>query len=430
MRWFGILLTVVNLLVGAGFVYLASQDWKGRQTIAAAGFRNVLQLTGLPVEPPAGAPEGFDPTDDETPFEIDMGGGEFTRTVGKKLLESYFAANTSNAAPAAGGVALAVTTPVTNQIAEVKRVQAAIKAALAAREKLEDRLDLLRGWLLFQAESETTRVEYLKLLSPNTEAGAPKSPDQMKGDVAKLEAALDRRFAGALAKPQASESPAVSGTAPAADEIDEENREKETDAEPEKELKRARVRLAQAARWREGAAQVEGQRRAKIAHLLIHLDADAAWQKRVAVVVGLRQYADALAAQVPRIADMIREVELAIPGDQAAFVKAETLLRERATQNAERAKAVAEIKAALEAQMNAKVDAVNRQLTQLDNLRKQLAKLKGEVDELLVRQTALETQLLDIQREVGLTLEDVYRLERRLVDAERERFGLPPEAGK
>ena len=50
MRLFGILLIVVNLLAGAGFVYLATQDWKGRQEINAAGLRHVLLLQGLPLE--------------------------------------------------------------------------------------------------------------------------------------------------------------------------------------------------------------------------------------------------------------------------------------------------------------------------------------------------------------------------------------------
>jgi chromosome segregation ATPase len=165
-----------------------------------------------------------------------------------------------------------------------------------------------------------------------------------------------------------------------------------------------------------------------IAHLLVHLDGDAAWQKRVVLVVGMRRYVKALSAQVLRFADMIAHVELGIPGDQAAFIKTETQLREKATQNQERAKAVAEIKAALVEQKTAKDDAVSRQRTQLKELTDQLTKVKNEVDELLVKQTGLEKQLFEIQREVGLTLEEVYRLEILLERVERERFGLPPIA--
>ena len=38
------------------------------------------------------------------------------------------------------------------------------------------------------------------------------------------------------------------------------------------------------------AVKDEHERRARLAHLLVHLDPSPAWQKRVAMVVGLRQY--------------------------------------------------------------------------------------------------------------------------------------------
>ena len=72
-------------------------------------------------------------------------------------------------------------------------------------------------------------------------------------------------------------------------------------------------------------------------------------------------------------------------------------------------------------------DFVNRRKTQLKELTDQLNKVKAEVDELLVKQTGIEKQLYEIQREVGLTLEEVYRLEALLTEVERERFGLPPK---
>ena len=45
---------------------------------------------------------------------------------------------------------------------------------------------------------------------------------------------------------------------------------------------------------------------------------------------------------------------------------------------------------------------------------------------MLVKQGGIEKQLFEIQREVGLTLEEVYRREELLDATERERFGLPP----
>jgi hypothetical protein len=412
---------VVNLLAGAGFLYLATQDRKGRQAITAMGVRHLLLLQGLPVEPPPGAPEGFDP-EDETPFVIDMGGGESTRTISKKLLEIYFKAYvpapagasppTPGADPAfpASAVPLATDIPVTNQVAEVKRVQGVLKAALAKDGLTSvDKLGMLRNWLLFQAENYETRLAYVKLSARATAAG-PKSEDQLKADIAALEKILEERFASAIAKPKVTDGPL---SAPAADGA----------APTEKD------KVAKSAAWRAGVPLDETQRRMNIAHLLIHLDPDVAWQKRVLATIGLRRYVKAISVQVLRFEDMIAEVEGHIASDQAAYAKEETVMREQATQSAERAKAIAELRFSYVELKNAAVDAVNREQTQLKDLSDQLTKVKNEVDELLVKQTNIEKQLFEIQREVGLTLEDVYRLEQLLDSTERERFGLPPRVG-
>jgi hypothetical protein len=421
MRLFGILLTVFNLAAAGAFVYLATQDWKGRQTITAAGVRHLLLLQGLPLE-------GQDfSAEDETPFVMEMGGGESTKTISKKLLESYFQANT--AAPtsptgsdtAAGGattskVPLATNTPVTNQIAEVKRVQALIKSELAKDAKPADKIALLRGWLLNQAENYETRLEYLALTSStDPKTGLPKTDEQRKADATKLEAILDGRFAAVINPPAATESPLDAGNP----------------GNPEKAAQIAAMsdkeKVEKSNAWRSGASLDTTQRRVNLAHLLIHLDPDAAWQKRIIAVVGLRRYVKAITNQVSRFTDMISHVELGIPGDQAAYVKVETQLREEAIRKSDRARAVAAELKIKRDQKTVADDAVNRQRTQLKLLTDELNKIKAEVDELLVRQSGIEKQLFEIQRVVGLTLEDVYRLEELLDATERERFGLPPQ---
>lgn len=426
MRLFGILLIVANLLAGGAFVYLATQDWKGRQTINAAGLRHLLLLQGLPVEGP-----DFN-AEDETPFVMELGGGESTKTVSKKLLESYFRDNTGGAAApaapdgapaAAPAVSLAANTPVTSQVAEVRRVQGLIDAELNKDAvPAEAKVRLLAGWLLLQAETYDTRAAYLDLIA--------------RGDVAKLKEALDARFKAVLDKQDGNrEAPAVA----LADlkQMSDDLAAMRKRGAPEDEIRKKRDELAKASK--QGQDQVgqsgaqraagtldDGERRARLAHLLIHLDTDAAWQKRVAAVVGLRRYVKAITVQVQRFKDMIDRADLGISGDQAVFVKQDSQLRERATQNAERAKVIAEERAKLVEQKTATDDAVNRRKTQLKELTDQLNKIKAEVDELLVRQSAIETQLFEIQREVGLTLEEVYRLEALLEATERERFGLPP----
>ncbi len=416
MRLFGILLIVVNLLAGAGFVYLSTQDWKGRQTITAAGVRHLLLLQGLPLEGPE-----IDAAEDETPFVTEMGGGESTKTISKKLLESYFQANT--AAPAAGTdtaaaskVTLATNAAVTNQIAEVKRVQGLLKAELAKETPPAEKLALLKVWLVDQAENYDTRLEYLALASANdSKTGAAKTDEQLKGDLAKLETILDARFAAVINPPAVTASPLDAGTPPNAE------LQAQIAAMSDKE------KLAKSTAWRAGASLDATQRRVNLAHLLIHLDRDAAWQKRIIAVVGLRRYVKAVTLQMVRFTDMTSHVELGIPGDQAAFVRTDTLLREEAMMKSDRARAVAAERAKKVDQKNAADDAVTRQRTQLKLLTDQLTKVKTEVDELLVRQSGIEKQLFEVQREVGLTLEEVYRLEALLIATERERFGLPPQ---
>ena len=65
-------------------------------------------------------------------------------------------------------------------------------------------------------------------------------------------------------------------------------------------------------------------------------------------------------------------------------------------------------------------DFVNTRITQLKTLRQQLAATKAEVDALLARQETTERYLFEIQREVGVTLDEVYRLEADLEKRERE----------
>jgi hypothetical protein len=54
-----------------------------------------------------------------------------------------------------------------------------------------------------------------------------------------------------------------------------------------------------------------------------------------------------------------------------------------------------------------------------------LVKVKNEVDAMLVRQTGIEATLFEVQREVALTLDEVYQLEADLADRERKLLGSP-----
>src|ERR1700733_11436070 len=128
----GKLLVIFNILAAGGFAYFAVQDWKGRQTITAAGLRYVILLNGLPLECPekfepfpprvtAGGENYYDFTAKEIPFHTEMAGCNVTETVSPELLWGYF----ESAAPAGTAAVspLLSKTPVESQLAEVRRVK-------------------------------------------------------------------------------------------------------------------------------------------------------------------------------------------------------------------------------------------------------------------------------------------------------------------
>ncbi|VTR91019.1 unnamed protein product [Gemmata massiliana] len=411
MRLFGILLIVLILLAGGGYVYLATQDWKGRQQINAAGLRHLLLLQGLPVE-------GADfSADDETPFEVPVAGGEVTSTVSKKLLESYFRDDTAGVgAPVGGGeqaparLSLAANTPVTSQVGEVKRVLGLLKGEIDKTQDTAQKIALVEGWLLIQAETMNERIQYQEWASRNDKAGAPKSAEKLAVDADSLLHALDRKFYRVAPKLYTSDSVAL---APA----------KWQEMQKQGEG-------ADAAQLKPPVSTDDADRRVRLAHLFVHLDRDAAWQRRVAVVVGLRRYVAAITAQTIRFREMRSQVDLPLAVDQASFQKAQDYLLNETRQKVDQARLIADEKAKLVEQKTAADDAVSRRQTQLAELRAQLLKVRAEIDEQLVRQTGFEKQLYEIQREVSLTLEEVYRLDALLVDIERERYGFLPRQPK
>src|SRR5215212_1743148 len=142
MSLLGKILLVFNLLAGGGFVYLATQDLKGRQTTTAAGLRHILLVRGFPLE-------GASNFDEEggVAFHVEMAGDKPTDYVSRKLLESYFA-QAGNTGTPTGPVPLGGPAVVTNQIDEVKRVRGLIEGAIEAAPQ---KASVITGYLLFQA---------------------------------------------------------------------------------------------------------------------------------------------------------------------------------------------------------------------------------------------------------------------------------------
>jgi hypothetical protein len=424
MRPLGYVLLVFNLLATGGFAYLAVQDWRGRQDITAAGLRHKLLLDGIPMEGgpeqvPARVQPGSDGHSDyaatEIPFHVPMAGGQITETVTPEFLYGYFSQAGGGGGGGAEGVtaaaALGGNVPVSSQVNEVKRVRGILRGALDSSPR---RLELLQNFLIFQAESYEERAEILALVQA--------------GNVGELDRRLMRKFDQVTNAPQ----PARDATPvrPTADDTKEERGLQPGATDEDRAAAKAKTRenfgkrLQTGARMRGEAVHDETERRARIAHLLVNLDRDAGWQKRVAMVVGLRQYVKAVIAQTVRMGMMATRVDRQMLDDDDAFLAEYDLLEALARQRTLMVRDMADTRAKLTDQQTRDQDFVNQRQTQLNNLNAQLRAVKAEVDELLRRQDLTEQQLFQVQRQVGDTLDQIYQLEADLYRRERERFGV------
>jgi hypothetical protein len=344
---------------------------------------------GLPLGNEKGDPETLSAgTADETEiqFKVAMAGGYHTETISKKLLEVYLSAGGDGGTLGNGLVP--------NQFAEVRRVKAKLEELTAANPG--NRIALLSGWLLWQAETLDERDAIQKAVADN--------------NADELQKRLDAKFDAVLKAPGKADADA---TAPLAVE-DAGNADKQKE------------KLAQVEQSRLASLD-DSERRVRLAHLLVHLDPGAAWQKRVMVVVGLRRYVAAVAAQAERFRDMTARIDLLIPTDQAGYIAQEETLRRLAIDRTDLANRQIEIRTRKTDEKNRIDNFVAERETQLRAITAQLNKTKAEVDELLARQAGIEAALFDVQREVAITLDEVYELEKRLEARERELLGLPPK---
>ncbi len=415
MHWFGkFVLIPFNLIVGGVFAYFAMQDYfgekgkgNGRQATTAAGLKHILLVRGLPLGTEPGEPDAVDPDPEvEIPFRVEMAGGFKTTTVSTPLLKSYFTGIGD------GGTLAGPDSAVPNQLAEVKRVKAKIDELTKADGA--DKVSLLTEWLLLQAETFDERAEYLKLIAD--------------GNADELKAKLDARFAAVIESPKPVGDDATSKLA----EADAEDATKQQD------------KLKAIAASRDSVLD-EGERRTRIAHLLVHLSPDALWQKRVMSIVGMHKYVAVIAAQSERFREMTARVEMLIVADQGprlklkvdgrdvdvfgGYIGQEADLQRQAINNTELANRQADLKRKWTDQKRKDDDFVGQRKTQLEAIKVLLVKSRAEVAELLHKQAGIEKVLFEVQREVAITLDDVYRLETILAARERDLLKLPPKPG-
>lgn len=425
MGLFGKILLFVNLLAVGGFTFLAVQDWRGRQAITASGNRHILALEGIPLE---GGPDALPPrvpssddnymdfVSDAIPFEVIGPGNVKTTSVSPELLYKYF-----EGAGEPVGSSLAGTIPVASQMAEVKRVWAIIKAAIDKAEGNAAKAQFAGPWLLNHAATFEERADYNEWIA--------------KGNGAELTHALDIKFhrvapklveAGALnpdlwgsldsrikaleaeretAKKAASDAEAAGNT-----------------AEAEKKKAEAGALTGKIERRRLNPPKDEPDRRHRLSHLLVHLDQAASWQKRTAMIVGLKEYVKSVDSQGSRFKEMLDRVERGTVSDQERFVGEYGQQRVMAIERTRLVLQMAEVRAQLTTQAQKDQDLMNQRTLQLNDLIAQRTAVRAEVNDSLARQTLVEQQLFAIEREIALKLEDIYRMETELRKRERDRY--------
>ena len=372
MTLLGKLMIIVNLLAAGAFVYFATQDWKGRQTINAAALRFKLPISGMPFD----GPDKFDP-EDETDFHVQLGGDLTTETVSKKILDTYFQ-------NASGGEFLGDKAAVPCQLAEIKRVKAKIELTLKDKSD-QEKVELLSGWLIDQSETYDQRLDVQNL----TKAG----------NATELEKRLLALFDAVLTTPAA------------LSELVEANKKIEP-TEPKDVLSKVAELRAK--------PFDSGDRQSRAAQLLTYLSQDAPWQKRVMLVVGLRRYVSAISTQALRLRDMTARLERLIVTNQVGYLAEDADLNKMARDRTDLANRQSKLKKEKVDQKNKEDDFIGQRQTQLDTIKNQLLKIKAEVDEALARQGQIEAGLFEIQREVAMTLDEIYRLETELIAREHE----------
>ncbi len=124
---------------------------------------------------------------------------------------------------------------------------------------------------------------------------------------------------------------------------------------------------------------------------------------------------------------MAAQVSLMTLRDQEAYAAEYEQLRDYARDRTEQVRSSLAVRQGVEAQRQRDMDFVAQRTTQLQEVNQRFAAAKKEIDDLLAAQTAAEGRLFDIQRRVGATLDDIFRLEDELAARER---AIAAAAGK
>ncbi len=163
----------------------------------------------------------------------------------------------------------------------------------------------------------------------------------------------------------------------------------------------------------------ENDRKRQIAHFLMNLDSSAAWQKRVALIVGIRQLQYTVSDQATRMRDMARSAQRQLESDQASFLEQYKQLETLATERSQLLIQQTEIRKAIQSRAESDSSVTARRKRQLEDRVTELDTLIADVTKRLEEQAAVEGTIFNVQKEAALMLERLFDLENKLIEAEK-----------
>ena len=152
-------------------------------------------------------------------------------------------------------------------------------------------------------------------------------------------------------------------------------------------------------------------------------------------VVGIRDYVKAIQVSTRQLQVMALQIEQYLHADQQGYFdqingqpgtsdsSEHRGLRQEAEDKTSTANTMAALKGKWVEQSIKDLDLLEQRKTQFTELTNQLTKVKSQVDAMLARQSTIESGLFEIQREVAVTLDEVYKFETELAALERKLAG-------
>lgn len=435
MGTLGKVLLFVNLLAAGGLAYVVTADWAARQSVQANALHHTLVLTGLPVTAPADIPAGSD----AVPLGVVTSGLYRVETVSPEFLAAHFAG--------ASGDEVGTSGPVRTQLDELNAVKLKLDAKLGgnAAEVLQylcgkadptGRTPYTPGLLALTAET------YAERLLVRGWASSP--PAQVEENAQKAQALFKRQFDAAQKidpAAAAADKAEVEKATAAINKVSDESKRafdtyeavlkdpaatREAIEKAVTEASAAAEALAKAhgdlqevvATAGSGASRDEGDQQRRIGHLLVHVGQTEAWQKRVALVIGLRRYLEVVSDQATRLNRMAASADQQVILDQAQFAEEYDTLRRLAVGQSILLRLQQAVRADHEAQRSKDDEAATQRRLLLESRRKDLAAVNAQVADALAAQAAVEARLYAVQRQVGDALQKNFALEADLAAAE------------